>query len=283
MQQWFYLKNGQQAGPVSVVELQALLAAGTLDPAVDLVWCKGMPEWLPADQIPQLSPSEETIDSAPTLGGADGVAVDKNRDIQGQRGGLSYGDIPFVKPEKWFILMALLYIVGIFLSGAAAPSLAREFVSAMEAWQAKGDPRVLPEFNFDPKALMIFYGGWALSTIGWVISLFYLHRAWVALAGRTNATTPGKAVWFLLIPFFAYYWRFVAYWKWAQEWNRSVADDPAHPNAPRVPENIFLSFAIAYAISFVLAPAGYIAALLLVILMKHVCTAVNYAAKHGKG
>jgi hypothetical protein len=44
--QWFYASNGQQAGPISEAELEALLRAGTINPQT-LIWREGMTDWQP--------------------------------------------------------------------------------------------------------------------------------------------------------------------------------------------------------------------------------------------
>lgn len=57
--QWYIAKNGARRGPFSGAELQALLA----DCGVrgdDLVWCEGMPAWLPARNIFKLPRSEHS-------------------------------------------------------------------------------------------------------------------------------------------------------------------------------------------------------------------------------
>jgi uncharacterized RDD family membrane protein YckC len=43
---WFYAENGQQRGPVTDADLQALLAAGKIN-SETLVWREGMAEWQP--------------------------------------------------------------------------------------------------------------------------------------------------------------------------------------------------------------------------------------------
>lgn len=43
---WFYAENGQQRGPVTEADLQALLAAGKIN-SETLVWREGMAEWQP--------------------------------------------------------------------------------------------------------------------------------------------------------------------------------------------------------------------------------------------
>ena len=50
---WHYLHNGQQAGPVSREEIQGFLQSQAL-PVTVLVWTRGMDNWLPANQVPEL-------------------------------------------------------------------------------------------------------------------------------------------------------------------------------------------------------------------------------------
>src|SRR5207237_6484686 len=50
---WFYARNNQQQGPVALPALQDMARSGQLQPT-DLVWREGMPNWLPAQQVPEL-------------------------------------------------------------------------------------------------------------------------------------------------------------------------------------------------------------------------------------
>ena len=50
MADWYIIFNGQQVGPVSREELSRY----NLTPA-SMVWTEGMPDWLPAAQVPELS------------------------------------------------------------------------------------------------------------------------------------------------------------------------------------------------------------------------------------
>jgi hypothetical protein len=47
---WFYVRNGQQQGPVSVAQLRQYAAP------TDLVWQNGMTDWVPAHSVPGLLP-----------------------------------------------------------------------------------------------------------------------------------------------------------------------------------------------------------------------------------
>ena len=50
-----------------------------------------------------------------------------------------------------------------------------------------------------------------------------VYKLWTAIQGEpTTRTTPGKAVGFLFIPLFNYYWIFQAYWGWAHDYNRLI-------------------------------------------------------------
>ena len=58
--QWYYVKDGTQAGPVDQSTLAAMVRYGEVKPD-DLVWRDGMGEWQPAAAIPELvSPAAST-------------------------------------------------------------------------------------------------------------------------------------------------------------------------------------------------------------------------------
>ncbi len=51
--QWYYSQGGQQIGPVSQMELMALLRTGQVK-TDDLVWTDGMADWIPAHVMVEL-------------------------------------------------------------------------------------------------------------------------------------------------------------------------------------------------------------------------------------
>jgi hypothetical protein len=59
---WWYRKNGSEVGPVEETAIQQILISGNLGPD-DIVWTEGMPQWVPARQVPGLLP----VQSAPWL------------------------------------------------------------------------------------------------------------------------------------------------------------------------------------------------------------------------
>lgn len=48
---WFFTRNGEQLGPVSLADLRIKASNRELDPRQDMVWCSGMAEWKPAGEI----------------------------------------------------------------------------------------------------------------------------------------------------------------------------------------------------------------------------------------
>lgn len=52
--QWYFAHDNQQQGPVPVEQLRSMITAGSIRP-IDLVWCEGMPQWKPANQVPELA------------------------------------------------------------------------------------------------------------------------------------------------------------------------------------------------------------------------------------
>ena len=64
MADWYYARDGQQAGPLQLPELQALAAQGQLGGS-DLVWTEGMPQWQPASQMPGVFPAPAAAEASP--------------------------------------------------------------------------------------------------------------------------------------------------------------------------------------------------------------------------
>lgn len=54
MQSWYYSKNGEQRGPVSLDELRSLISGSDLNLQTDLAWTEGMTEWQPLGKVPAL-------------------------------------------------------------------------------------------------------------------------------------------------------------------------------------------------------------------------------------
>lgn len=61
--QWYYGIAENRLGPVSVQQLQQLVASGQIGPQT-LVWSDGMPQWVPANTLPFLTAMANQNNSA---------------------------------------------------------------------------------------------------------------------------------------------------------------------------------------------------------------------------
>jgi uncharacterized membrane protein YhaH (DUF805 family) len=48
---WFYTREGEKIGPVTLAELRVKAQEGGLNPRLDMVWCAGMTDWKAAGEI----------------------------------------------------------------------------------------------------------------------------------------------------------------------------------------------------------------------------------------
>lgn len=56
---WFYTREGQQCGPLTLAELRVKAAEGVLNPRHDMVWTQGMTDWKPAGEVDGLFEKRE--------------------------------------------------------------------------------------------------------------------------------------------------------------------------------------------------------------------------------
>lgn len=52
---WYHLEGTEQRGPVGLEEVRERVLDGTIGPET-YVWADGMPDWLPAREVPALTP-----------------------------------------------------------------------------------------------------------------------------------------------------------------------------------------------------------------------------------
>jgi len=48
---WFYTREGERLGPVTLADLRVKVREASLNPRLDMVWTQGMAEWKPAGEI----------------------------------------------------------------------------------------------------------------------------------------------------------------------------------------------------------------------------------------
>ncbi|HET6246059.1 MAG TPA: GYF domain-containing protein [Tepidisphaeraceae bacterium] len=67
--EWYYARNGAQTGPLNLVALRGMIAAGQLS-GQDLVWNEGMPAWTPIAKVPELGSGGFSAPQYPPAGPA---------------------------------------------------------------------------------------------------------------------------------------------------------------------------------------------------------------------
>jgi hypothetical protein len=63
---------------------------------------------------------------------------------------------------------------------------------------------------------------WIPAALGDILQFVLLYRLWKAIQNENSRTTPGKAVGYLFIPIFNFYWRFRAYWGFSKQANEYI-------------------------------------------------------------
>ena len=61
---WYHLEGSEQRGPLALADLRARVMDGAVGPET-YVWADGMPEWMPAQQVPAVTPPAELRASLP--------------------------------------------------------------------------------------------------------------------------------------------------------------------------------------------------------------------------
>ena len=94
------------------------------------------------------------------------------------------------------------------------------------------------------KNVFLLFPASALLIWASVLIYIYLYRAWRLLQPGNVRTTPGKAIGFLFIPGFGFYWFFVLFVGLANDWNRVMAAHPNLQQGPKLNSGLALAFCI---------------------------------------
>jgi len=119
-------------------------------------------------------------------------------------------------------------ITGLIMMFSAGSDTGKEFIVADQALLLRGG--------------LILLVGMAFSIIPTITGYVILYKAWQAIQDGQPRTTPGKAVGFLFIPFYNFYWMFIAYWGWAKDCNAYIASKGL--SLAPLPEKLYLAFPI---------------------------------------
>jgi len=220
--QWHYLDaQNQQQGPITGAQLQALTAQGQIIQTTQ-VWTDGLEAWIAASQVEGLfaAPTEQepaqsaytapTTDPTPTGGKYPSTIVT----------GASFGKL-----------------IGLFI-GAVGFIIIGFMVASS------------PEDNLVTAGTGIAIIGYIMLLIFSVLPYIYLYKAWKCLQPGGATITPGKAVGFLFIPLFNYYWIFVAMGGLPRQWNEIMDRYENTQDAPRLSIGAFVCLLLLPGVGF---------------------------------
>jgi len=131
-------------------------------------------------------------------------------------------------------------------------------------------------FETTPVLLLMGMAG-VISAFGAVVFLVLTYKMWAAIQGSGVRTSPGRAVGFLFIPIYGFYWVFQAYWGFAKDYNAIVVRHHLD-EVPRLREGLFLTYAILSLMSLIpiinliIVPIVYI---LVLKMISNICDSVN--------
>ncbi len=192
MASWFYVRNNQQVGPVTLEQLQAMLQRGELRQE-NRVWCEGMPDWAFINTIPNLqSATAAQSFSAPNMTNS-GTTLSYQSALQ----------YPSPKARaKWTIVLFYIVIVGQILLIPA---------TLMTAWivpPTPGAPISRPE-AIQLMIMGLFMCGAGLMYLGALLGCAIAFPMWMHRANRAARAlgtsnmdfTPGWAAGWFFIPF----------------------------------------------------------------------------------
>lgn len=217
---WYYVLNNQQAGPADENGLKTLLQSQTIT-ATTLMWKEGMADWVPMNQteLAYLLPAPvNPLPQAPVMP-APGTAA-------------SAAPAPASYPAPGY--------------GQAYPQQAPYPQYPQPVYQPYPQPVYAPApvypypqvFNPVSAAKIneldqlmtwfwVCFGTGFFLAIPWIamIILYFviLHKCWQVVQDGYAKTTPGQAVGFMFLPFFNFYWQFVAYHGLAKNMNEFMA------------------------------------------------------------
>jgi hypothetical protein len=213
---WYYEYDHQPIGPVDETTLSQLLREGKIT-VLTLVWQEGMEDWkhLGETRLNDLARSAEarpTPTSLPTGGMPMPSAVP----------GTPYGAFPTIP------------------SGVAVRRVKPARLRHLFNWW-----RSLLFIMMGYELLTLFFPtSSVVSTLSCidlivgaaeiVLTFILLYQFWKVIQDEQTFTTPGKAVGFLFIPFFSYYWIFRAVGSLTVEQNRFIERHLANQPGPEV-------------------------------------------------
>ena len=127
---WFYTREGERIGPVTLADLRVKAAESALNPRLDMVWTQGMAEWKPAGEIDGLfekraapEPQESLAPPADPYKSPKSLSVEDQMSLEGNWPGArrrSFLVMTILFPVVWNVVVP---ISAGFLAGSLGPEI----------------------------------------------------------------------------------------------------------------------------------------------------------------
>ncbi len=192
---WYYARDNQQSGPITLEQLQAMVRTGQLR-SVDRVWADGMKDWVEVSSVPQLQGGAAQI-SAPAQ------SYDGTLSYRGSAPSQGFGQYPTPTVRaKWSIIFLWCYI------GSLAATIALNLIAFLLI-----NPRAGGLVPPSERNVLIIFGlgvcGILFLQIGTRITCAVLIAMWSHRANRAArylgtpgmTYTPGWAAGWYFVPF----------------------------------------------------------------------------------
>lgn len=137
------------------------------------------------------------------------------------------------------------FYVGVFLAGR----LGHWIIWEVTRFLGMAYPQLRPIFQMlmKPASLLTILSG--------IVTFILIYKMWAAIQGRGARTSAGKALGFMFIPLFNFYWFFEVYWGWTKDYNRIPESDDVE--LPSMPEGIGLAVCLLPLLSMCLMIASF--------------------------
>jgi len=136
-----------------------------------------------------------------------------------------------------------------------------------------------PESGTIVGGVLLLLVGIAASIYASIMEFVFWYKCWKAIQDGYARATPAKAIGFLFIPFYNFYWIFECYWGFSKDFNMLV--DRHNLGTRKLPEGLFLTACILTLVG-VIPYAGYVASLasgiIHLVMISQACDAVNSLA-----
>lgn len=185
---YYVLKGDDQLGPFEEIELREMITSAHFT-GEELAWREGMPDWVPINNI--FPPPPPPNKNPPTT------------EIRIKATRIEW--LPALAMNAVALAMEILVLARVFVYNFALAASRPSYGGYSEPKQDGND--------LDYYLFLLWGAVWIIAIL---FSLILHFRCWSFLPKRFCSVSPGKAVGFLFIPFYNFYWAFVTWPKLAR-------------------------------------------------------------------